>query len=517
MFKRNLTINNPMLQKKKPILSKESADDFTPSSLPPLDSDYNSTSDASRGASSKGTNAGLPSWLGQRPATLDERFQLSINSNRQNNETPEKSNVILNDVLSKKYASAILEATGRLKQTTGKADSADHKATDSADSAARPKNGDTTDSREKATTPAVPVSVLTEEQSELAAIVDKLPEDFDLSKWDKMTALQQQNALKKSGLSGVDQMKLLNAPTSIETIATIQYIQTNRAQYGITQARADEISSELLKIANARIGVNNRALPFASDFQRNLFLNQLDKEEQKLLESVGGQEDNHSDMLLNDEQTFDSTKRKFPDRRGIVRRVETYSKVALLAKDLLKAFIGVQYILPSALALLPMKAAGKLIDEGTISLGMQDNASIFYVGGANGSMGLAMDSTGDIGALRTQGKYLGVPSAAITVFASVSDADRLRDLEGQSIVVGGSIGEILTIGADLAFFTDQSGEKKFAVSLELGLGISQLPVEGHVGGSKTLGFVDPTGEDETWKIYNIYNAWEEYVKKVLEW
>ncbi|MDP3448142.1 MAG: hypothetical protein Q8S22_08815, partial [Eubacteriales bacterium] len=128
-----------------------------------------------------------------------------------------------------------------------------------------------------------------------------------------------------------------------------------------------------------------------------------------------------------------------------------------------------------------------------------------------------MDSTGDIGALRTEGKYLGIPNAAITVFASASNAERLRDLEGHAIEVGGSIGEILTIGGDLCFFTDKSGNEKFAVNLALGIGGSQLPVEGHVGVSETLSFEDLTGKDETLKIYNIYDAWEKFVREFLEW
>ncbi|MDD4311024.1 MAG: hypothetical protein PHW41_00920 [Eubacteriales bacterium] len=391
------------------------------------------------------------------------------------------------------------------------------KQTSSADLLARPWQQGQPDAKGVPANASSSTNGITDEHAELAAIVEKLPDDFDVEKWENMTALQQQNALKNSGLTGEEQMKLLNAPTSIKTIAIIQDIQANRAQYGITQAKANQISSDLLNIANARIGVKNHELPFASNLQRNLFLEQLDKEEQKLLESAGGQKNTGSDNLPSDKRVNDLNKPRLPYRRGVIVNVETYSKVAPLAKDLLKSFIAVQYILPSALALIPMKEAGKLIDEGTISFGMQDNASIFYVAGVNGNTGFAMDSTGDIGVLRSRGKYFGIPSAAITAFASVSNADRLRDLEGHSFVLGGSIGEILTVGADVAFFTDKSGKKKFAVDLVLGVGASQLPIEGHVGGSETLSFVDPTGEDETWKIYNIYDAWEKYVKEVLEW
>ena len=171
-----------------------------------------------------------------------------------------------------------------------------------------------------------------EEYSELADILDQLPNDFDLTNWDDKTASQQHNALTKSGLSDQDQMKLLNASTSIETLAMIQEIQANRIGYGLTQTKADSISEGLLKIANARIGVKNRGLPFTSGLQRNLFLKQLDKEEQKLLESVDGQSYDDDDMLTDDKIINHPFQYNVPLRNGRITRVENSSKVSLLAE-----------------------------------------------------------------------------------------------------------------------------------------------------------------------------------------
>lgn len=329
-----------------------------------------------------------------------------------------------------------------------------------------------------------------------------------------MTALQQQKALRNSGLSGTDQMKLLNAPTSIKTIATIQDIQANRAQYGITQARANEISSELLKIANARIGVNNRALPFASAFQRNLFLEQLDKEEQKLLESAGGQEYSVNDTLLDDKKIRDLNRHNFPNGRIVFRDVDKSSKVAKVAKDVLKAFVMIQDILPTSLNLLANREVGKLIDEGTVSLGMNLNASVLFAGGPTGNVGIAMDTTGDIGIVRVLGGYAGIPSISLLGYASVSNAKRLRDLEGFTLEGGGTYGEVLCVGSEVGIFNDKSGKQKCVVNLLGGLGASALAAEGHIAVTYTYPFED---EDGKYRIVNIYETWENFVKEFLEW
>jgi hypothetical protein len=132
-----------------------------------------------------------------------------------------------------------------------------------------------------------PTAGIPDDYADLAEIVATLP-DFDFSGWDDMTAKQQLNALQKSGLSSEDMMTLLNSATSLETIATVQDIQTYRVQYGLTKAEADSICAQLFEITNARIGAKTHALPFSSNARMTrMFLDDLDGKEEALLASFG--------------------------------------------------------------------------------------------------------------------------------------------------------------------------------------------------------------------------------------
>ncbi len=122
------------------------------------------------------------------------------------------------------------------------------------------------------------------EHIELAKIVAMLPDDFDFEGWENMTAFQQEKAIRNSGLSKEEQMKILNAGTSIETIAIIQDIQANRQFYGLSQSEANSIASQLMEIANLRIGVKNHLVPESMNpNQAALTLKMLDHRQAALL------------------------------------------------------------------------------------------------------------------------------------------------------------------------------------------------------------------------------------------
>lgn len=129
-----------------------------------------------------------------------------------------------------------------------------------------------------------PTLGIPKEYTELAQIVASLPEGFDLTGWDGMTAFQQQKAIQNSGLSEEDQMVMLNASTSVETIAMIQGLQAHHALYGLTQNETDSLSKQLLEIANARIGVKTHNYPiFPSNLLTQAFLGMLAEQESALL------------------------------------------------------------------------------------------------------------------------------------------------------------------------------------------------------------------------------------------
>ncbi|MEA4915592.1 MAG: hypothetical protein VB061_13585 [Christensenella sp.] len=356
---------------------------------------------------------------------------------------------------------------------------------------------------------------ITDEHAELAAIVEKLPGDFDVEKWENMTALQQQNALKNSGLTGEEQMKLLNAPTSIKTIAIIQDIQANRAQYGITQAKANQISSDLLNIANARIGVKNHELPFASNLQRNLFLEQLDKEEQKLLESVDGQDNGAHDKLFKDNHWFDSDQPVYELKPKVVNNVDSESKLGRTAKNVLKYYLNVRFLNRVNNLMSNLEFFGDIINKGTISVGVSGNASLFFAGGINGNVGLVMDAQGDVGVITSYGGYGGTPSASAVFFTSISNADDISNLAGESFEAGGSVSLAPTviapaIGGETSVFIDaETGKTYFSLSINGGVaaGLPILPIEGHVGLTTT----------QVIEKFNLFNEWSRFMEDYKEW
>ncbi|MBA4347687.1 MAG: hypothetical protein C0413_02420 [Clostridiales bacterium] len=422
------------------------------------------------------------------------------NNYLQDNESKVENRTVFDDIFKSRNTPAVLEVAERLKQTAGKVVAPVKTPTNSLGAPTRPKDGVQTDLRKKSTVPTSSINGIPDEHAELAAIVDKLPESFDLSEWDDMPALQQQKTLRNSGLTGEEQMKLLNAPTSIKTIATIQDIQANRAQYGITQARADEISSELLKIANARIGVNNRALPFASGFQRNLFLQQLDKEEQKLLESVGKPRDTNFEKALTDNpQTINA------DLKPIIVNNVRDSKLARTAKDILKFYLDGYLINKVDNAIKDAELLGKKIDRGTISIGVSGSA--IAVIGVSGNIGLAMDRYGDVGVIYSGGGFSGFESVSIMGFISVTNASDIEDLNGLSSEFGGSSGVDPSIGLEAVAFNGKNGRKYMGFNILGGVGKSKDGVELHSG----------VMFSEVKYLFNLYDEWANIIEEYRAW
>jgi len=242
--------------------------------------------------------------------------------------------------------------------------------------------------------------------------------------------------------------------------------------------------------------------------QRNLFLKQLDKEEQKLLESVGGQDNSAHDKLFKDNRLNDSDQPVKMPAPKVITEVDNTSKLATVAKEILKAYIGVKYILPTTLAMVSLQEAGKLIDKGTISVG--GSLTGVFIGGPTVNGGLVIDHTGDVGIIYTYGGYGGTPSASAVAFVSISNADSIKGLQGQSFEIGGSGGEVLSVGGEVATFTDDLTHKpKMAVDLNIGAGVTPpiLPLEGHAG------IVDSTVVE----AFNVFDTWNAILKGYNIW
>lgn len=122
------------------------------------------------------------------------------------------------------------------------------------------------------------------EYADLAKVVASLPDGFDLTGWDDKTTGEQRSAMQRSGISGQAQMQLLNAPTSIETIALVQDIQRNRLAYGLSAAEVNKIAEDLFKITNTRIGVKNHEFAYTGNPRSTkLLLQILDEREAELI------------------------------------------------------------------------------------------------------------------------------------------------------------------------------------------------------------------------------------------
>jgi len=360
-----------------------------------------------------------------------------------------------------------------------------------------------------------PEQGIPEDYVELADIVAELPNDFDLTNWDDKTAMQQHKALTNSGLSGEDQMKLLNSPTSIETLAKIQDIQANRIEYGLTQAKANQISAGLLEIANARIGVKNREIPFTTSSQRNIFLAQLDKEEQKLLESVNGQEPINYDKVFKDKRSPNSGQENETTKPKFVSNVDNESKLGRTAKNVLKYYLNAAFLNRANNIVSNLNFFGAILDKGTISVGMSGNASLFFAGGVTGNVGLVIDAHGDVGVITSYGGYGGTPSASAVFFASVSNADDISNLAGESFEIGGSISLTPTviapaIGGETSVFTDkETGKTYFSFSVNGGAAVGPpiLPVEGHAGLTTS----------QVVEKFNLFDEWTRFLEDYRAW
>ncbi len=127
-------------------------------------------------------------------------------------------------------------------------------------------------------------SNIPKEYGSIASIISGMANGVDFTGWDNLSAAVQSSRLQRAGMSGKHMMQLLNAGTSLETIAIIQDIERNKDIYGLSQEEVSDISGQLYEIANARIGAKNRELPFlTSPTVTKVFLKTLDEKETELI------------------------------------------------------------------------------------------------------------------------------------------------------------------------------------------------------------------------------------------
>jgi hypothetical protein len=127
-------------------------------------------------------------------------------------------------------------------------------------------------------------SNIPKEFGSIASIMSDMANGFDFTGWDNMSAAVQRSSLQRAGMSDKPMMQLLNAGTSLETIAIVQDIERNKNMYGLSPKEVRDISEKLFEIANARIGAKNRELTFLTNpAVTKVFLQTLDEKESELI------------------------------------------------------------------------------------------------------------------------------------------------------------------------------------------------------------------------------------------
>ena len=102
-------------------------------------------------------------------------------------------------------------------------------------------------------------------------------------------------------------------------------------------------------------------------------------------------------------------------------------------------------------------------------------------GGLSGQTqeGYAIDSSGNIGYYETKGLGTGTPSAGAFVAVGGTWAEQITDLSGLGGLTGGSVGPLLSGGAEVVFFPIYPSQEKTYIGGELSFGASLVPVEVH--------------------------------------
>lgn len=365
----------------------------------------------------------------------------------------------------------------------------------------------------------------------LAEVVAKLPQSFPTDEWDDMNTAQQRRLVSRTELTKEEQWTLLNAETSVRTLATVQDLMENRSAYGLTYAAASQISGELWRIANARIGIQNGAeTVFSRKYTKKVGLSLLDEREAKLLEGVGvfakkpnptlsdergktpikplSFEDNVDDFeetKTRDAKPVDVVYSKNGDEIHKVEGVPPSSSLGQMAKTVLKFYLGGYIINPISNRLLLMENLGKLINKGTVSIGVSGSAIL--IGGASGNIGLVMDTKGDVGVIYSYGGFGGIPSASVMGFVSVTNAENIAELNGDAFETGVSGIPEFPFCGETCIFTDSEGNIKKGVNLLSGPGLALPFFEVHSGIMKSTVI----------ERFNLYDEWRSIAKGFRAW
>ena len=151
------------------------------------------------------------------------------------------------------------------------------------------------------------------------------------------------------------------------------------------------------------------------------------------------------------------------------------------------------------------KAMGKL-GNATHSAGVAVSAA--FGGGISGTIGLATDNQGNVGFVASWSILAASPNASVSVYRSFTNAPSIKNLEGISVVAGGSVDVYgVSIGGEFTSFADTDTNDIYvggAVSAGVGAPIP-IEVHGGVNNARVGGMFNVF--DVLSKLYNIISAW----------
>ena len=151
------------------------------------------------------------------------------------------------------------------------------------------------------------------------------------------------------------------------------------------------------------------------------------------------------------------------------------------------------------------KAMGKL-GNATHSAGVAVSAA--FGGGISGTIGLATDNQGNVGFVASWSILAASPNASVSVYRSFTNAPSIKNLEGISVVAGGSVDVYgVSIGGEFTSFADiDTNDIYVGGAVSAGVG-APIPIEVHggVNNARVGGMFNVF--DVLNKLYNRISAW----------
>ena len=139
--------------------------------------------------------------------------------------------------------------------------------------------------------------------------------------------------------------------------------------------------------------------------------------------------------------------------------------------------------------LLHMRYGNKYLLNNPQSNEVGFSASIGFGAHMSGSVSIATDRYGNIGITGSLGAGAGTPSNSVGLFSTRTTAHTVNNLAGISMGVGGSVGENVSVGADVIVFSDSTtGEVYYGLQKSIGvapLNLIPVPFEIHANISNT--------------------------------